>query len=553
MSELKPFLGLLRRHQGWVLLGSFLGLLTLFSSIGLLTLSGWFISATALAGVTLASAQAFNYLTPGGGVRGFAIARTAGRYFERVTTHEATFRVLAELRSWFYAHLEPLNPARLRHYRSADLLSRITSDINALDNLYLRVLSPSAIALITSLLVAGFMAWIHASLGFLLLGALLLAGFGVPWLGYLWAGQRGAEQVQLSARLRARTLSYVQGMTELHVYAALEKEQQALAQTQNDWLRLQQQMSLISGVTSALMTLAAGLTTFAALAIAIELVSSESLAPAWLALVVFCVLASFEAIAPLPLAYQYLGKTRAAARNLLEITQQRSDISFPDTRVNPPHPGQIEWSAVNFAYEGREVLQDFTLQIAAGEKLAITGHTGSGKSTLINLLTRFWEAQSGEIRLGGAPLNHYPEEQLREQMAILSQPVQLFAGSVRDNLRLAGDDISDAEMLQLLQRLGLDTMLGNEGLDREVGEGGNRLSGGQRKRLGVARALLKKAPILILDEPAEGLDAQSEAQMLEVVLSYRPEQTLLLITHHTQHLQAFDRVIRLDRGRLVGV
>ncbi len=551
MHTLLPFIRLMKPHLGWVVLGTFLGFFTLFASIGLLTLSGWFITATAIAGMSVATAQAFNYMTPGGGVRGFAIARTAGRYFERITTHEATFRLLASLRSWFYAHLEPLNPAKLRHYRSADLLNRIITDINSLDNLYLRVLSPSVIAAITTLLVSLFLWWIAPPFGVVILVALVVSGVMVPWLGHLLGKRIGEEQVISASALRQATITFVQGMSELHLYQSLEQQKQVLQKKQEAMQALQLKMSLITGLVTALMTFVAGVTTLLTLAMGVHLVTQEVLAPAWLALVVFCVLASFEAVAPLPLAFQYLGKTQASAANLLEITQQRSDIVFSKEPVQPPHPGAIEFQKVTFAYDHQVILKDLDITIRAGEKVVMTGHTGSGKSSTINLLTRFWVYQQGAIRLGGVPLEAYPEAQLREQISVLSQPVQLFAGSVRNNLLIGNPHATDEQMLALLDRLGLTEMLGNEGLDREVGEGGNRLSGGQRKRLGIARALIKSAPILILDEPTEGLDIDTAQQVLEVVMNYQSEQTVVLITHHQQALAHFDQHIQLDHGQRI--
>lgn len=545
MKSLLPFIRLMKPHLGWVVLGSTLGLLTLLSSIGLLALSGWFIAAAALAGVSLVSAQAFNYLTPGAGVRAFAMARTVGRYFERIATHEATFRLLAQLRVWFYQHLEPLNPARLKQYRSSDLLNRIISDINSLDNLYLRVISPTLIALITSVLVAGFLAWISPILGLLLLISLWVAGFLIPWIGYRLAAGVGESQVFATSELRQRAITYVQGMSELHVYSALSTEQEKFAQEQRVLTDAQLRMSLISGLTSGMMSWVAGVATLLALIVAVNMVQAEVLAPAWLALIIFCVLASFEAVAPLPVAYQFLGKTRASAVNLLEISQQTSDIKFADEQVAVVEPGAFSFKQVSFAYDNRAVLDDFSLHVNAGERVAIMGHTGSGKSSLINLLARFWEAQAGEIEVGGVNLHSYPESQLRAQFSVLSQPVQLFAGSVRDNLKLSGEAVSDQDMLNVLERLGLLEMLGSEGLQREVGEGGSKLSGGQRKRLGIARALLRSAPILILDEPTEGLDEATEKQVLEVILTYRPEQTLLMITHHDLFLDRFDQVVRI--------
>jgi ATP-binding cassette subfamily C protein CydC len=551
MKALIPYLRQMRPHLGWVLLGAWLGLLTLVASIGLLSLSGWFISATALAGLAGLGAQQFNFFTPGAGVRGFAILRTAGRYGERVVSHEATFRLITRLRTWFYQQLEPLGPARLSQLGSAQLLNRLLADIGALDNLYLRVLAPTLIALSVVLLVALFLTLFLPDVALIAVVGLLVAGFVVPWLGYRLARGVGEAQPEAVAQLRVALVALVRGMADLRIYGGMARARTQIVEREAHLLATQQRMGMISALTGSLMTLVSGLTLILATLPAVIAVRDNLLAPAELALVLFCVLAAFEAVMPLPLAYQYLGKTRAAAQRLNEVVDTKPQIRFPAAGVVPRTPGSIRFDDVYFSYRSQQpVLKGISFAVAPGERLALAGHSGSGKTSLINLLVRFWDADAGVVELGGQPIAAYDESTLRAQLSVMDQPVHLFAGSVRDNLRLAGD-VDDQRMRDLLASLRLLEALGPEGLDYQIGEGGSRLSGGQRKRLALARALLRPAPVLLLDEPTEGLDADTAAAVLDLLAEINPGQTQLLISHHEQVLARYPRILRLDQGRLV--
>ncbi|TCK08875.1 thiol reductant ABC exporter subunit CydC [Marinobacterium mangrovicola] len=547
MKLLWPYIRQMRAHLGWVLLGAVLALVTLLASIGLLTLSGWFITATALAG-----SVSFNFYTPGAGVRGFAILRTAGRYGERVASHEATFRLIAKIRVWVYTRIEPLRPGQLSQIGSAQLLNRLVADIAALDNLYLRVLSPTLVALVVALLVAAFLALYAPSIALISLAGLAFAGILVPGVGYLLGRRPGRDQAAAQAELRTRLVKIVQGMADLRIYGGMGVARDSVSEAEFLLLATQQRMGLVSAAINAAMTLVSGFTLVAALLIAAQLLGNQLIEPAQLAMVLFCVLAAFEAVMPLPLAYQYLGKTTAAAARLDQVVNHAEVSGFPESGVKPSQPGQFSFSAVHFSYTpDRPALDGIDLQVAPGEKVVVLGHSGSGKSSLITLLSRFWDPQSGEIKLGGERIERYSEADLRRQMSVMSQPVQLFAGSVRDNLQLAVDDLDDSTLESLLDDLDLLPGLSGQGLDYQVGEAGARLSGGQRKRLALARALLRPAPILLLDEPTEGLDAQTESRVVDCLLDRAQDRTLLLITHHPIALERFDRVILIDSGRVV--
>lgn len=553
MKSLLPFIRMLLAHRAWVLSGLALGLLTLLAAIGLLTLSGWFISAAALAGVSAKTAGQFNYFTPGAGVRGFAIVRTVGRYFERITTHEATFRMLAYLRGWFYRHLEALGPARLQTYRSGDLLNRLVADINALDNLYLRVLVPTLVGALVGVLVVSFIAFYSFAIASVAGVALLLAGVLLPILAGQVASRIGRQQVLLLSELRTRLLALVQGQADLHIYGGVDDAIGGVCEVEARLQATQLRMALISGVTGAMLVVMGGVAGIVTLVLGIEGVRSGDIAPAQLAMLLFCVLAVFEAVAPLPVAYQYLSKTAAAAARLVDITGQSADIHFVEEGVEPTLPGRIELERVSLSYVAgaAPAIEDLSITIEAGEHVLILGHTGSGKSSLISLLVRFHEAQSGDVRLSGRPIAEYDEATLRAQSSVLPQPVQLFAGSVADNLRLADENLTEVAMLDALSRVELDTELGDDPLAWEVGESGSRLSGGQRKRLGLARAMLKPAPVMLLDEPTEGLDAAMEVRVMTGLLKSAGGQTLMMISHHLQMADHFDRIFILDHGRLL--
>lgn len=551
MNPLRPFIRSMRPQLNWMLLGTLLGLVTLLASIGLMTLSGWFISAAALAG---GGALTFNYFTPGAGVRGFAILRTLGRYFERVTTHEATFRLLADLRSWFYRCLEPLGPARLQQFRSADLLNRLIADVNALDNLYLRVLAPSVIALLVALLVLGFLARYSPAIALFTAAGLVLAGVATPLLAHRLARRVGERQVMATTTLRQRLIALVQGLADLHIYGGVAQAIDATTAEETRLTRTQLRMALVTGLMNGLIVFIGGATGLLALLVGIGQLHAGGLEPAQLAMALFCVLALFEVVAPLPLAYQYLGKTRQAAARLQEVASAAPLVIYPARDQAPVlAPGSFSFERVTFHYPraSTPVLEQFSLRVAAGEKILLLGHTGSGKSTLVSLLARFYDPQQGQVVLGGQSVTRYGESTLRAQMSVLSQPVQLFAGSVADNLALAKGDAAENEMAAVLAAVGLDRELGDRPLAYAVGESGSRLSGGQRKRLALARALLRDAPLLLLDEPTEGLDATTEARVVEQMLRFCAERTLVMISHHLQTAALFDRVVILDRGRVL--
>ena len=553
--ELVPFIQLFREHLKWMVLGTLCGLLAVVSTVGLLALSGWFISAAAYAGLTVATAQLFNFFHPGIGVRLFAIGRTLARYAERIVSHDATFRILQSLRSWFYLHLEPLAPSRLMHFRSGDILNRIVADIDALDNLYLRVFSPSVIALIMSVLVVGFLWLFDPVISMVTALFLVMAGFCVPLIALRLGEGCGHELAQHLSDLRIQIVDGLQGMPELLVFGAHHRHLDAVRQSNRALLKSQLRMSQIRGLSLALITLLSGLAVLATLYLAVILVNRDALDGAGMALVTLAVLASFEAVLPLPAAYQYLGRTREAGRRLLEIVHAKPQVIFPDRSVTPPRHFGVRFENVRFRYNHKAgwALRDVDFQIHPGRRVAVIGETGSGKSTLIHLLVRFRDPASGHIRLGDEDVCNLSESDLRRHISVVAQQPHMFNATLRENLLMARPGAGDDELLDALnsaQLLDFVTAL-PDGLDTWLGEAAKLLSGGQARRVAVARAILHNAPLWVLDEPTEGLDTITERKMMGALKELTAGRTLLLITHRLVDLHWMDEIVVLDGGRVV--
>ena len=555
-ADLRRLVALFRPYRAWMLWGGVAALLTLLANVALMATSGWFIAQMALVGLTGA---AMDYFTPAAFIRAMAIARTGGRYVERLVTHEATFRLLQALRVWFYRQLEPLAPARLQQLRSADLSSRILSDIDALNHLYLRVLVPVAVATVGGALIIATMALFSVRVAAVALLFLLLAGVAVPLLTLRLGHAPGRRLVALRADLRSVAVDGLQGLGELRVYGGTQAQAQRIGALTDAMIAEQRQLSRATGLAQGLLGLAANLAMWCTLVLAVPLVHATALAPAQLPMLALFVLASFEAVMPLPLALQMLGETLAAARRVFGILDARPQI---EEAADMPVPHWTESSlhidGLRLRYPGAGddawALDGLSLDLQPGARVALVGPSGAGKSTLVQALLRFWEYQQGSVRIGGHDLRAWPGEALRAHIAVVSQDTYLFNTTVRDNLMLAKPDATPEEVIAACKAAQLHDFIAAlpEGYDTWVGEAGMRLSGGQARRVAIARALLRNAPLLILDEPTEGLDAVTERDLLRDIATLMHGRTVLLITHRLAALPAaVDQVLVMEAGRVV--
>jgi len=542
-------LGFLGAHRWQVTFAVVLGIGTMASNVGLLSVAAYLIAAAALQyGLSQLTLPMFL-------VQIFGISRAAFRYLERLVSHNVTFKLLADLRTWLYGRLEPLSPARLLEHRSGDLLTRIVKDVEELENIYLRAFSPVVVAVAISALTFVALYVFDPTLAFVALGFLALAGVGVPLLVGLLARRLGRRELELRAELGVQVVDGVQGVQDLLALGRGPDQQRKISDLDQKLGRVQKRMASVGGLQNALNDLTMNLAMVTILILAIPLVNESSIPAVYLAFLALLTLGSFEAVQPLGTAFQFLGRSLGAGERLFEIADAEPQIVDPDDPLPPPIDHTLEFDRVGFRYREDEppVIEEISFKVEPGNRVAIVGPSGSGKSTLANLALRFWDPTHGEVRLGGHDVRGYAQEDLRRAVGVVAQGTHLFNETLRDNLLLARPGATDSEVESALERAQLIEFVRRlpQGLATPLGEQGLRLSGGERQRLAIARALLEDAPVLILDEPTANLDPATEHELLAALYEPAPDRATLAITHRLVHMEQMDEILVLDRGRIV--
>jgi len=573
ISFLKPF----RRELALAVL---IGSLTIAASISLMSTSAWLISTAAIA----TSIAQFGVSVVG--VRFFGISRGVFRYLERLVSHSLTFKLLARLRVWFYQAIEPLAPARLVSARSGDLLSRVISDIETLDNFYVRALAPPLVAAVIVSGMGIFMGTFSVWLGLTVVGFLLALGIGLTGLTLALNRTPGQALVEERARLRADLVDSVQGLPDLVAFGQEKAYFDKIQATGSAFSRTQTKLARLNGFQAGLASLITGLGVLAMLYLAIPLVTEGQLPGVFLAVVVLGTMASFEAVQGLPQAAQLLEANLQAARRLFEIADSTPAVSDPAEPLPRPASAGLSVQTLSFAYETssqstqrdtkepktpswnvapfvvKNVLSEISFDLPAGRKMAIVGPSGAGKSTLANLLLRFWDYGEGQVTLDGQELRRYSQVDVRRMFSVVSQNTYLFNASLRENLLLARPWATQADLETACLQAELHDFIMSlpEGYETFVGERGLNLSGGERQRLAIARALLKDAPILLFDEPTANLDPANERKIIEtlhritstpIALRESTDKSVLWITHRLIGLERMDEIIVLDNGKIV--
>ncbi len=538
----------------WVALSILLSALTIGSSVALIGTSAWLISTAALhpsiadLGISVV------------GVRFFGITRGIFRYLERLVSHNVTFRLLARLRVWFYEKLEPLAPARLMEYKSGDLLARVIGDVETLENFYVRVVSPALTAIVVMIGVSIFFASFYPTIAYVLIGFFLTLGLILPLLAQLVSRKPGEKLITQRADIQTQLVDGIQGLADLLAFGRGQDRANQIASTGKDYGRTQKQMACISAVHSALGTLFTNLGLWLVLFLVIPQVTAGNIKGVMLGTFALMTFASFEAVNPLPLAAQMWNSSREAARRLFEVVDVEPEIQENSEQGVASCSSQslvsnIQFSNLSFAYPNTttSALQYLTFDLQSGKSLAIVGPSGAGKSTIANLLLRFWDYDLGEISLGGVSLKALNQDEVRKRFALISQNSYFFNTSIRENLRLARPSMTDDEMESAARNAQIHDFIKNlpKGYDTFIGEQGLRLSGGERQRLAIARALLKDASILILDEPTANLDPITEKRVLDTLFEIMHNKTSLLITHRLIGLENVDGILVMDHGRIV--
>ncbi len=557
MRDLLFFLKLFTPYKTWLVLGVFLALLTSFASISLLTLSGWFITSSAIAGLVAPDgvAVAFNFMQPAAEIRALAIIRTIGRYAERVVTHEATFRVLAEIRCWFFAKLIPISPGRLAMQRSAELLNGITREIDILDALYLRLCSPVFVGLVGGGAVVFFLACYSIQISIFVFIMLLITGILVPLI-FNRLGQGCAKKiVKQSANFKIGQVEILQGVAELNSFNAYTRYKKKLTAVSEQILKTQVEQNRLEAHASTIILILSQFTLLVCLVLGSDLYQQGELTGAEFAMLSFCVLVVFELVTPLTLAMQLLPKMQIAANRILRVSKLKPTITESNKQGSVPKKGDIKISKLSFRYaeDSDWVLNDINLTIPYGSKIAIIGNSGAGKTTLLQMIMRFYDPQIGCISYAGIDYKRLLSDKLMARFSVLSQRTQLFTGTIKENLLIAKPGASGFEISQAINLAGLESYIRRlpRGLNTWVGEHGVQVSGGEGRRIALARVYLKNSPVLLLDEPTEGLDKETENDVLNALEKIVQNKTLIMVTHRKTGLRLVDNIYRIENGKIV--
>ena len=519
MTTIRRLLGLTAGQRSWIAVGALLGFLAVASNVALMAVSAFLISKAALVSNVAEVALAIT------AVRVLAIGRAAFRYFERTVTHRATFAILADLRVWFFASIEPLAPARLATRRSGDLLTRIVGDIETLEDFYVRVVLPPIVAGLVTLFAALGLGLLDVTLGLTLAGFLVASGIVLPLVARRLSRAPGAAAIANRGEFGATLVDEINGLADLVALdrAAAHRDRVLALGTEVD--AAGERVAIVRSAASATSSMLAGLAGVTVLAIGIGLVEAGRLDPVFLAALPLVALASFEVVGPLAQAFGSWDTNKAAAERLFELTDSRPPVVDPapaaraaSASVFSTAPG-IEIRDLRFRYGADEpfLIDGLDLSVAPGTSLAIVGPSGSGKSTIVNLLLRFWEYEEGEIRIGGRDIRDDRADDVRRLLGVVPQDVHLFDATIRDNLAVADADVTDERIEQACRLAQVHAFIETlpQRYETRVGENGVLLSGGERQRLAIARAIIKDAPILILDEATANLDVETEAALLD--------------------------------------
>ncbi|MBW6502471.1 MAG: thiol reductant ABC exporter subunit CydC [Bacteroidales bacterium] len=541
---IRKWLNLLKNYKLHFAGSLVLAAATIITGIGLMSTSGYLISRAAqrpmLADLFMITAA----------VRFFGISRAVVRYFDRMVSHDLTFKILLLMRTRVYRSIDSMSLAGWMGRRPGDLLARLVTDIEALQNAYLRIVSPVITALFISLITILALWVFDPILALAMIFFHALSGIAVPLMSVRLARGRGKADVKTRAAMKIFLVDRIQGLQDILWLGMKKSTEDELTEMQHELDGIQYKNAGVSGMLEGLNSLLSNVGMFAVMVLAIPLVMKGDIPGVMLAMLTLGVLSSFEAMQALGNSFLQFENYVESSGRLFSLSENKtSEIQIPES-PNLPGDFSLSFRDVSFSFEEQQItLQNVSFEIPAKSKTAIVGPTGSGKSTLANLMMKFWEPQRGEILLGGNKLTELDDSSLRSLFSVAPQDIFIFNRSLRENLLIANPQASDEEVTDLLRSVGLQHL--TDKLCIETGNQGMKLSGGERQLFSIARSILKRAPIWVLDEPSANLDVQTEKRVFEMISEQAHNKTLILITHRLTDMDRMDQIIVLSNGKIV--
>lgn len=545
MTPIRQLIHVLLFEKKDIIYAIVFGFIAGISSVGLFAASGYLISKAALE----TPLYALIVLTSTVKLLGFI--KAGAKYGERLVSHRATFTILSNLRVRFFEKMEPLVPQVFRKYKSGDLLARVVGDVESLQNFFLRVFYPPIVLLlvfISTIFFTSFYSWKIASI--LLIGYLLTT-IGIPYLFSI-------RQLKIMHRVRAERgnvsteiTEYIYGFRDLKIFQQLDAKKQAVLKQSNRYIEVQKQENMNKVFNQSVTGFITFVTSWIVLIVGALLVSIGELEGIFLAMLVMISLTVFEPIAPMGVFPIYYQESQTATKRLDQVVHD-SDMKMEDgaERIASSNMAPaLTLNQIQFNYEPnwRETLMDVSVSIPSGSKTAIVGASGSGKSTLLQLIMKLQAPDSGVIHWNDQQYIDLKAEEIWKHVKVVLQENHFFYGTIRENLLIANDQATDQALLEVMQLV----LLQHFSLDDHVSERGQNLSGGEKQRLAIARAMLKKGKLWVLDEPTSSLDAKTEKIIFDELYRLAEDDTFILVSHRMKGLEKMDQIIVMEHGKTI--
>lgn len=549
------------QYKYWMIFAALMGFLTVGSGIGLMMTSSYIIASAAI------QTPIYQLQVAIVGVRFFGISRGVFRYLERYISHEVTFKLLAKFRVWFFKSLEPIIPSKKKDLTSGDLLSRSIEDIESLEHIFVRVISPPFVFVAVAILMFTLLNLFNIRYAIIFITIFILSAVGIPTLTYFLSYKLGKQIVKLKSQLKSTAVDSIQGLSELIVYGQIHKWENIFFGIEDELLRLERKMNLIQSLHEVLTGLAMNVSVAVMLYAAIPDVTNKLLNGVYLSVITIGIMASFEIVFQIPLAFQYLTKSVEAGKRLFEITNlehtvhlspnpdlENYSMTYRQNEIRQLKKFDLKINNLSFSYdEHKKALDDISFELREKQKIAVVGTSGSGKSTLVNVICKLWNYNEGKIMIGDISYDNLTPEEVRKIISVVPQTVHLFTGTILENLLIANENASEYDIEEALKKSQMIEFVYNlpEKLNTHIGELGKKLSGGEIKRLGIARTILRNTPIIIFDEVTSHLDSVTEKNILSMIEEIAKKKSILFITHRLNQMEMFDEILVMYAGKII--